>query len=261
MNTTPRTGAAGLLRGLLRGLRLLPWVLVGYVWTLRHGRGGASAAGLARLRQRWLAGVVRRCGVRVQSEGHAPTGAALVVANHVSWVDIPVLGSMSDLRFLAKAEIAGWPVIGYLARRHGTLFIPRGGHHARRLSGEIAAALARGERVLIFPEGTTTRGETVRRFHARLLEAALEAGVPLQPVVIDYGRAADGMPPVASYADDDVLLPHAWRLLRQPQTPVRVQWLAPIPTGEGSTRSLLAEQARAAILEALEAGRGVPQNQ
>ena len=238
-------------RAIWRLLRLLLLIWVGVWLTLRCGSGPEAPARLAQAQRWWFARVLEVAGVRVRWHGETAREPAMVVANHVSWLDIPVLGMIPDVHFLSKSEIARWPVIGWLARRHETLFIRRGGHESETMVREIAGALVRGQRVVVFPEATTTRGDTVRRFHPRLFAAAIAAGSPVQPVAIDYGREPDGSPPKASYSGDDRLLPHVWQLLLRHHTDVRVQVLAPLPAGPDAVRGELATTARAEIINAL----------
>ena len=104
---------------------------------------------------RCFRGACRCLGLHIRWHGPAPQANALVVSNHISWCDIPILGGLAPVRFLSKAEVADWPLIGWLARQAGTLFIQRGGGQARQVKSAIRSALASGESVLIFPEGTT----------------------------------------------------------------------------------------------------------
>lgn len=243
------------MRGVLRGgyrMVILVFFLLHGVWlTFRHGFSPEGRQRLVEIRRHWYRRGLAISGVEVRYRGEPGSAPALVIANHVSWLDIPLIGSALDVRFLSKAEIARWPVLGFLARRNHTLFIQRGGHHTEQLSGKITEALQQGERVVLFPEGTTTRGGEVRRFHPRLLAASVDTGIPVQPVALDYGREPDGSPPRASYSGDDVLLPHVWRLLCRKRTRVTVHLLPLIPVTAGTTRRELADAARVTILRAL----------
>lgn len=181
--------------------------------------------GLERLRRRKLdrtpwarfcfGGAARCIGFRTVQEGTVAQGPVLFVSNHISWLDIPILGGTAPLRFLSKAEVGHWPLIGWLASQAGTLFIQRGAGRAGQSRKEIVRALAEGQSVLVFPEGTTTEGLGVRPFHGRLLSAAAEAGVMIQPVSIGYRRdgAADHLVP---FVGDDDFRRHIVRMLRQP---------------------------------------------
>ncbi len=134
----------------------------------------------------WCRALVRSLGVRIQVSGALPrTGGVLIVANHISWLDIPVLAAVRPARMLAKSEIRGWPIAGALAVRGHTLFIAR--ESPRALPGtvaRIAAALREGSAVTAFPEGSTWCGRGQGRFRRAVFQAALDAGVPVRPVHI-----------------------------------------------------------------------------
>lgn len=166
-------------------------------------------------------GASRALGLRVSSLGEFSDRPVLFVSNHISWSDIPVLGGMAPLRFLSKAEVGRWPVIGWLATQAGTLFIQRGSGKSGQARQEIADTLLGGQSVLVFPEGTTTAGVTVLPFHSRLLHAAADAGVDIQPISIGYLR--DGQPDhLAPFIADDEFQQHLVRMLRQPAVEVGI---------------------------------------
>lgn len=161
---------------------------------------------------RWFRGLCRVLGVSapllpVQETRHG----RLWVANHISWLDVVVLGAQTPLAFIAKSEIAAWPVVGLLTRSTGALFVERG--RARRSGKTVAAMrerLLRGETLLLFPEGTTTRGKNVARFHSSLFQAALDAAAPVVPVAVSYrGPHAEIVP----FVGDNAFVPHLWHLL------------------------------------------------
>ncbi|KSW24367.1 MULTISPECIES: lysophospholipid acyltransferase family protein [unclassified Pseudomonas] len=224
----------GLGLALAAGVALLER-LPGYDWTaLRQS-----------LTRWWLARLRRALPLRVKVYGELPQGPALWVSNHVSWLDIPLLGALAPLTFLSKAEVRQWPLAGWLAEKAGTLFIRRGSGDGSRLGEQIAGALQLGRSTLIFPEGTTTDGRGLRNFHGRLLAGAVQAGVPLQPVALRYLR--DGEPDhLAPFIGDDDLLSHLLRLLRNDRGCVEIHLLAPLPS-LGRDRAQLAQQAHAAI--------------
>ncbi|MEP1214618.1 MAG: lysophospholipid acyltransferase family protein [Marinobacter sp.] len=168
-----------------------------------------------------FAGASRCLGFRVSTQGTFSRRPVLYVSNHISWSDIPVLGSMVPLRFLSKAEVGRWPVIGWLAKQAGTLFILRGSGKAGQARREMATTLMSGQSVLVFPEGTTTSGVTVLPFHSRLLQAAADAGVEIQPISIGYLR--NGHPDhLAPFIGDDEFHHHLVRMLRQPAVEVGI---------------------------------------
>ncbi len=150
----------------------------------------AGEAGRARLIRRWSVKLLDLCRVRVEVidavSGGVPSHA-LVVANHISWLDIFVINTWHPCRFVAKADIRSWPLLGWLCARSGTIFIERGNLRAvRRIYEGLVSRLHAGERVAFFPEGTTSVQGSVLPFHSNLFESAVEAGVPIQPFALRY---------------------------------------------------------------------------
>lgn len=241
----------GALRATVRLLRIFLYLFRGVWITVRYGSTDDGGAELARRRRAWYRRALELSGIEVQTTGQMADEPALVVANHVSWLDIPVLGTSSDVRFLSKAEVARWPLIGWLARRNRTLFIRRGAHESEVLIRDIGAALRAGAQVAIFPEATTTDGTEVRHFHPRLFAAAVEMHAPVQPVAFDYGREPEGGAPAAAFTGGMRLIPHAWRLLKRERTLVHLRILPVIPVEPETTRRDLASNSRAAIRGAL----------
>lgn len=140
-----------------------------------------------RLKRRWSKAMLDILGIRLETELEHALPGSLLVANHVSWLDIFVINAALPSAFVAKAEVRRWPLIGWLAARNGTVFLKRGSRgHARIINGEIAAILARDKHVAVFPEGSTTDGTHLLHFHAALLQPALAAGRPVVPVAISY---------------------------------------------------------------------------
>ena len=184
--------------------------------------------------------------IRVTTSGPARQGRGLIVANHVSWLDIPLLYAQVGTRFVSKSEVQRWPVAGWLADAAGTFYLRRGQHGSRPLLARLVPFLRTGGTVVVFPEGTTTSGPDVLPFHPRLFAAAIESRCAVQPVALRYGPGADGAP-IAPFIGDDDLLSHLLRLLRNPGgLEARVVFVAPLDPS-GCTREQLAEAARAAI--------------
>lgn len=125
-------------------------------------------------------------GVKVVQIEPVPQHHGLWVSNHVSWMDIPVVGSVSPAFFLSKAEIGDWPIFGKLVHAAGTVFIKRGSGDTGSVAAQIASFLNEGFSVIFFPEATTTDGKKIKRIHGTLLQAAIDAGVPIQPLVLAY---------------------------------------------------------------------------
>ncbi len=195
--------------------------------------------------QRWLGWAARILGVRIRRHGGLDSSPALVVANHISWLDIVALGASCPVVFVAKAEIRRWPVLGWLAARAGTVFIQRGGKHAAETAAQaMADCLVGGVSVAVFPEGTTTDGRQVRRFHPRLLAAAQAAGVPVQPVALRYPHAR-GVHPAVPFTGPDTFLRSALRVLSARGIRAEVTLCPPLPPLED--RRHLARQAHDCI--------------
>jgi len=192
-----------------------------------------------------------RClGLHIHQHGSPSDDTVLFVSNHISWSDIPILGSLAPIRFLSKAEVGQWPVIGWLARQAGTLFIRRGGGQARRVRDQIIENLQAGENVLVYPEGTTSAGLTVLPFHGLLLKAAPESKTAVQPVTIAYRR--DGRPDhLAPFIGDDEFHSHLLRILRQPSARVDVVFHAPVYRSDQAPTGELAARLRETVLDGL----------
>lgn len=202
----------------------------------------------------WRARIGRILGLRTTIIGQPTPGPALWVANHISWIDIAVLGGLVPVSFLSKSEVRHWPVIGWLTARSGSLFIQRGERGGANAAAEkITWQLIRGRRVILFAEGTTSRGDQVRPFHPRLFGAAIRAGVPIQPVALRYLPSADAKPgtphPTAPFVDDDTLFAHAWRVLGEAQIRVELTFLPVLPVQSNQERKSLAQAAHTVVSE------------
>ena len=206
----------------------------------------------SRLVRWWQGGLVRVFGMRTRQLGTPLRGATLFVANHVSWMDISALHSQRMMGFVAKQEIDGWPLVGRMARRGETLFHQRGSQES--LGGVLEAMIARlreGRSVGVFPEGRTRDGSEVGPFHARIFMAAVEAGVPVQPVALRYGAGGEGQRAVAFHGREN-FLQNFLRLLGEPPRVLEVVFLEPVMPGQAEGRAAIAKLARERIVEALQ---------
>ncbi len=199
--------------------------------------------------RRWACWVTALFGLRVQVRGIPPPAPCLLVANHLSYLDILVLATQTDIVFVAKAEVARWPVIGFLSRAVGTVFIDRA--RKRDLPRVIQAmtdALRRGQRVAFFPEGTSSAGTLILPFHSPLFEAAVRAGVPVRYASLTYRTICD-IPP-ASHAvcwwGDMTFARHLYALLQLSEVRATVSFGR--DAVEAGNRKQLATQARAAVM-------------
>jgi 1-acyl-sn-glycerol-3-phosphate acyltransferase len=212
--------------------------------------GAARREPMVRNWSRRLLGV---CRVSVeQAPGSEALAHALIVANHISWLDIFVINSLHPCRFVAKAEIRRWPVLGWLAARAGTVFIARGKRRdLRHIFQGLVGVLERGERVAFFPEGTTASQGTLLPFHANLFEAAIDAKVAVQPYALEYVDAAGRHHAAVDYLDSTTLVDSLFMVLSGAPVRARLTCLAPIDATHAHRREL-AQAAQQAIARALQ---------
>lgn len=203
------------LRAVWRALRVLTHVLGG-LWTLRRHFAQLSPSQQQQAVQAWSVRLLRIMGVSWVVHGTPPTaGPLLVVANHISWLDILVMNAACPARFVSKADVRHWPLLGALVSASGTLFIERESRRdALRVVHRMAEALRQGDVLAVFPEGTTGTGHGLLPFHANLLQAAISAPAPVLPVALAYVDAATGRRShVPVYVGNTTLLASLWRTL------------------------------------------------
>ncbi|WP_299562296.1 lysophospholipid acyltransferase family protein [Enterovirga sp.] len=213
---------------------------------------------------------LRVFGIRVTVRGEPPAGPTLVLANHVSWLDVPVIASLRPLSFIAKQEISAWPVVGGLSRLQRCIFLDRSRKVATaEVNALVAGRLAAGDAIVLFPEGTTGDGLRLLPFRSSLVGAARAAladptleAICLQPLAIAY-TARNGlpvsrrdMPDIAWYGDMD-LKPHLSGFVRHGPIDVTVVWGEPIPFDAATDRKRATAAAEASVRAALQAVRNV----
>ena len=222
-----------------------------------------------RLIRGWSRKLLGICGIEVEVEGlaqgqPAPNGAMLV-SNHISWLDIYVIHSWQPVRFVAKSKIRNWPVVGWLCDKTGTIFIERARKRdAHRVLHHITEVMRQGDLVCVFPEGTTTDGSKVLPFHANLMQAPVAGKLPVQPVGLTYLDAATGLPTLApAYIDDISLIQCLNAILKSPPIKARLT-LGPQLHATSAGRRELAEAAREVVVHLVdgkhEAARGTAQS-
>lgn len=252
----PRCPPIGLLGPLRFAIRLIAMLLLLIACLPSH-----YVAKLATGRSRWpryfLVGTVGICGARVRIEGELLRRTVLLVANHLTWFDIPVLGSVTDAAFVANDGVRHWPIVGWLAVINRTVFVARSDRLG--VADQIAAirtALARHRPVAIFPEGTTSDGSGVLPFKPSLFAGLADPppGVRVQPLLIDYGAAAGEI----AWIGEEGAPYSAWRLLaREPLLTVRLHFLEPFDPADCDGRKAIAaiayQRIRAALLASLAA--------
>lgn len=189
-------------------------------------------------------------GIEIHVRGNIALDPQLWCANHISWLDVILLSAVGRPYFVSKAEVRNWPLIGWVARSAGTLFLSRGSG-AKSLCSELSAVLSEGKSAVIFPEGTTTSGDTVRPFHPRLFQTAIATQTSVQPIRIAYFDQDGNPSSIAPFIGDDALIPHLVRVMRSGKLRVEVHFLASISPAKVS-RKQLAQQAHAAISGSLQ---------
>lgn len=204
------------------------------------------------LGQHWSRRLLAILGVRLLADpGDVPPGG-LVVANHVSWLDVIVLRALYPAAFVAKDDLRRWPGLGWLFARGGALYLKRGSARAAwRLNRVVAATLAAGGPVAIFPEGTTSDGARLLRFYPALFQPAVDGAHPVQPIALAYEHASGAPSDAAVYTGDTAFWDSLTAIAAQPCTVARVRIAAPLDAAR-LTRRELARGAHAAIAQLLE---------
>lgn len=203
-----------------------------------------------RLKSSWAIALLDALGVEVEADLTHLVPGALLVANHISWIDIYVINSVMPSAFVSKEEVRRWPLIGWLAARNETVFLRRGSRgHARIINQEIAEILNKGKYVAVFPEGTTTDGTHLLHFHAALLQPALAAGRPVLPVGISYWEL-DGQRSLAPRYDGDISMGQCARAILGRKRLIARIVTTPALGLNGEDRRQVAAQAREAISSA-----------
>jgi lyso-ornithine lipid O-acyltransferase len=245
-------------------MRIPPWlkaVLIAalFVWgvfavalirpLLRAVLGRRYRRAWDRVRTHWNATACAIIGLRVRITGEPCRQAGLMVANHISWLDITALASVQNLDFIAKEDVAHWPVMGYLAKGVNTLFVRRGdSSQTQAIAEQMTWRIRQGRQLMLFPESTTTTGERVLRFHAKLFKPAHLAETAVQAIALRYSdeRAAGVVP----FVGEDDFLPHLWRVLQLEQPSLHLHFGK--PHAPGWSPANIAQLTRNQIVEALE---------
>jgi 1-acyl-sn-glycerol-3-phosphate acyltransferase len=241
-----------ILISLFRGCRVFLHICYGLLLATVYPH--LSQAGQNFLLKRWNRQLLAMLNIDILIEGQTPMhriGGCLIVANHVSWLDIIVLNAIHPSRFIAKSEVRDWPIIGWLCRRCGTVFIERAHRRdATIVNRRIARMFEQDVSIGLFPEGTTTDGLRVEPFHSALIQPAIDAGIRVQPMALRY-RERDGETGTAAVFIGDMTLAHSiWRVLCCARQSASVVF-TPALIAANADRRLLARAAHAAISEAL----------
>lgn len=237
--------------GAWRLLRVLGQVLAGlFIVTLVLPR--LDEAGRQRRVQAWSRATLRALGLRLEVQGAPRPGAALLVANHVSWLDITAVHAVwPQARFVSKADVRAWPLLNRLIDAAGTLYLTREKRRdALRVVHVIAEALQAGDTVAVFPEGTTSDGRGLLPFHANLLQAAIAAEAPVQPLALRYADADAAVSLAPAYIGQMTLLRSVWQVATARGLTVTLRWL-PARSSRHADRRALAQTLQDDIAEAL----------
>ena len=206
------------------------------------------------LKIHWLKRFSAILNLRITKKGELPTQTALFVSNHISWLDIIVIGQYLPAYFVAKSDILSWPIIGYLSRQGGTIFIRRGDKkHIKATTEKMVWVLKQNSNIIAFPEGTTTTGDEVLGFHASLFQPALLTRSAIQPVALQYQGAAKQQAP---FIGDDDFIPHLIKILSLDKIEVRVCFL-PVIKSSGRDRLSVGIEARDMISQEISKGAWV----
>ncbi|MDD5298031.1 MAG: lysophospholipid acyltransferase family protein [Rhodocyclaceae bacterium] len=193
------------------------------------------------LKQRWSRQLLSMLGVRLPGRESARQAGGMLVANHISWLDIFVINAVAPSAFVSKDEVKAWPVIGWLSTKADTIFIERGSRRAAHRTAEhLQECLLQGQRVAIFPEGTTSDGSQVLPFHSALIQPAVDAGCAIQPVVLRY-RDRNGRPSQApAYVGDTSLWQSVRAIVMASGLSAEPHFLPPVPAVGTDRRHLAA---------------------
>jgi 1-acyl-sn-glycerol-3-phosphate acyltransferase len=221
-------------KGLIIAALVFP--ALGFLYSARDAKSKRDA-----LKTRWLGWFSAIVNLHVIKDGELPERRAIFVSNHISWLDIIVIGQYFPAYFVAKSDISNWPVIGYLSRQGGTIFIRRGNkQHIKTTAEKMVWLLKQNSSIIAFPEGTTTKGDEVLHFHASLFQPALLTRSAIQPVALQYLGAAKELAP---FVGDDDFVPHLIKMLTLDKIEVGVSFL-PVINSSGKNRHTVSLETR-----------------
>lgn len=235
------------LRAVWRLLRCAVHVLHGMAVALLLFPRYTTGQRHARIRW-WSSKMLAVLGVALRVQGAPASGGSLLVANHISWLDILAIHAvLPHARFVSKADVKAWPLLSHLVEAGGTLYLERERKRdALRVVHAMAQALQAGETVAVFPEGTTSDGRALLPFHANLLQAAIATGSQVQPVALRFSDATEAISRAAEFVGDTTLLQSLWRVVCAEGLTVDMALLAPHVSAHQERRAL-GERLREAI--------------
>ena len=239
---------ANMLLSVIRGGRIALHLFYGMVLAAVYPY--LNQTGQRRVLKSWSRQLLAILNIAIQIEGVQLTSretGCMMVANHVSWLDMFVMNAIHPSQFIAKSEVRNWPIIGWLSRRSGTIFIERAlRQNASRITGHISLLLKQGACIGLFPEGTTTDGKQVGHFHSALIQPAIDAGVKLWPIALRYQSNDGKLSSIAPFTGDATLVQSIWQILRSPHLNAIVVFTPALKAANGNRR-VLTRTAQAAI--------------
>jgi 1-acyl-sn-glycerol-3-phosphate acyltransferase len=253
---------AGMLVSVFRGSRVCLHLVYGLLLAVIYPH--LNPSGQHRTLKNWNRQLLTILNIGILIEGEQPVhgkGGCLIVANHVSWLDIIVMNAIHPSRFIAKSEVRDWPVIGWLCRRCGTVFIERASRKdALAVNRSISELLGQDVSIGLFPEGTTTEGKQVGPFYSALIQPAIDAGARVLPMALRYQDMDGEAEFAAAFIGDMTLTQSIWNILRCKQQNALVVFTPAMATANANRR-VLAQAAHGAIAQALlsmGSGRQIP---
>lgn len=241
-----------ILTSLFRGGRLALHLFYAALLAIFYPR--LKPAKRRRILKTWSRQLLDILNIGIRAEGQWTVlgkGGCLVVANHVSWLDIFVLNAIYPSRFIAKAEVRNWPFIGWLCKRGNTIFIERAmRQNAASINQRVSFLLKQGVCIGLFPEGTTTDGKQVGHFHSALIQPAIDAGAMLCPIALRYQDKDGKQSSAAAFTGDMTLFRSIWRILRSPRFDALLAFTPALATA-GENRRALARTAQQAVSQGL----------
>lgn len=215
-------GVRALYRGVTLSLHLAIGIIISLVLPLIYGFNWYSKDKGKKLIQWWSRRATDILGLSITHKGKLNLSTSLFVANHISFLDIIILSSMFPVTFLSKSTIRYWPVFGFIAAGFGVIFIQRNNKRVlNSITNSLTTALKQNRSLVLFPEGTTTIGKTVGKFHPSLFQAAINAGKPVQPVALRYHRNGE-FDETAAYIGKDNFIVILISIMAKDKTEVEV---------------------------------------
>lgn len=252
----------GLPISLLRGVRLALHLFYAVLLAIFYPHLNQTKR--RRTLKTWSLQLLGILDIGIRTEGEMSVrreGGFLVVANHVSWLDVFVLNTIYPSRFIAKAEVRDWTLVDWLCKRVNTIFIERSlRQDAASVNREISLLLEQGICIGLFPEGTTTDGSRVGHFHSALIQPAIDAGAMLCPVALRYQDETGKQSDAAAFTGDMTLPQSIWRILRSPRFDALLVFTPALATA-GENRRVLARAAQEAISQTLQCMAATRKNQ